>query len=59
MCASFLHIVDRYSLFYFIKPSAKWVYKQDLKQSDKVEVDGKWSECVCASTAAAWCLIPK
>lgn len=25
--------------------------------SDKVEVDVKWSECVCASTAALRCLI--
>lgn len=40
-----------------MRPMKKCVCKQDLRQSDKVEVDVKWSRCVYASTAAPWCLI--
>lgn len=35
-------------LLLFIKPNAKCVYKQDLRQSDKVEVDVKRSVFVLA-----------
>lgn len=57
--ASLLHNTDTHCAIFhpFIWTNAKCACKQESIESDRVEVDVKWTECVCTSTAAARCLI--
>lgn len=62
MCAFFLCILDKHNLLYLQNTKCKSTYYQMQNLStnriwDKVEADVNWSECVCSSTAALWCLI--
>lgn len=56
MCVLFFtHHGQTTAYFISLFNQNKSVYKQDLRQSDNFVV--KRSECVCASTAAVWCLM--